>query len=167
MAEITKTNNGTLDVLYNKVVKDEQGIEPIVYEGKQVGIIGYANLKDRDTQLQMIQDAVETSNGIFEAMKKLSQIAQCVQNDIVPDEEIEVDGVKVVVSYSDKKTYVVTPTSTETLADLSSLNLPTIGKDALKELLTRETSRILSERKLAECEEGYDDYDDDDYCGMI
>ena len=80
----------------------------------------------------------------------LNKIAQCVDKEIVPDETVEVSGVNVTISYKDKKTYLVSTSGVKTLADLSELNLPSIGKEALKELLIKDTERALLAKKEAE-----------------
>ena len=171
MAELVVKKDGSLEAVYEKVVKDGQGVEPITYEGRQIGLMGYASKHDREVQLEMLSNAIESADNIYEAVNTLSKIAQCVENEIVPDETVEVSGVNVTISYKDKKTYLVATNGVETLADLSELNLPSIGKEALKELLVRDTERALLAKREAEeaqrCEccdhdNDYDDYDDDD-----
>ena len=157
MAELKVKKDKSLEVIYGEIIKDEQGVEPIEYDGRQVGLMGYASKKDREVQLGMLRKVLEDSDGIMDAMSKLSQIAQCVKAEVVPDETVEVNGVKVVLSYKDKKSYIVGVNGIETISkDLGELNLPTIGKDALKELLIRDTERVLAQRELEECEDDCD-----------
>ena len=95
----------------------------------------------------MLRKVLENSDGIMDAMNKIAKIAQCVKAEVVPDETVEVNGVKVVLSYKDKKSYIVGTNGIETLSkDLGELNLPTISKDTLKELLIRDTERVLAQR---------------------
>ena len=176
MAELVVKKDGSLEAVYEKVVKDGQGVEPITYNGRQVGLMGYASKRDREVQLEMLSSAMESASNIHEAVNMLNKIAQCVDKEIVPDETVEVSGVNVTISYKDKKTYLISTSGVETLADLSELNLPSIGKEALKELLVKDTERALLAKKEAEEKErrkcrdydgdydDYDDYDDDGDC---
>ena len=170
MAELVVKKDGSLEAVYEKIVKDGQGVEPITYNGQQVGLMGYASKHDREVQLGMLNHAMEAADNIYDAVRILNEVAQCVENEIVPDETVEVSGTKVTISYKDKKTYIVTTSGVETLADLSELNLPSISKEALKELLMRDTERALlakREAKEAEmcecCDCDYDGDLDDDY----
>ena len=166
MKEIKRIDNNTLPNFYGKVVVGNQGLEPVMCDGMRM-IVGYSDEEGQKAAYEMLQEAINNSANPNDLRDKLAKVAQCMANEVVPDEEIEVDDIKVVLSYKDKKTYIVTPVAVETVADLSDLNLPAIGKDALKELLTRETSRVLGERKLAECEEEYSEGCDDDCGGYI
>ena len=129
MAEI-KVNKNAVEIR-SELKKNGTKIEYIVIDGVKCGILGSVSEADRAAALKALNDAYIASNGdIMEMMANLSTIATIEENEIDPDEIVDVDGVDVILSYSNAKAYTM---DGEEIANCDGL--PAMPKEAIKALL--------------------------------
>lgn len=113
-------------------------IEYIVIDGQKIGIMGSVSEADRAAALKALQEAYVASNGnIMEMMQKLSEVATIEENAV--DEVVKVCGLKVMLSYTNRKTYTM---SGEELANCD--DLPDMSKEATKAVLIARTETALN-----------------------
>lgn len=174
MAELVKNQEQKMVVLYNEIIKDGQGVEPIIYEGNQVGIMGYASAADREAQLQMLQSALDQNDGdIMSAVTELSRVAQAVANDVTPSEEIDVTAeagdlvaqAKIVIDYKARKAYKISATETQEVANLDGIDAK-MPNEAIKELLLRDVKSYLIQ-EAAEAQADAESDEDEDTAGVM
>ena len=132
MANINTTNNKKNAVeIYKELGENGTAIEYIVINGQKVGILGSVNEKDRQKAISAIQTALDASDGdIYEMMQKLSTIATITENDIEPDEMIEVCDTEIIISYDARAAYTV---DGEEIANCD--DLPSMPYEAVKAVL--------------------------------
>lgn len=132
MANINTTNNKKNAVeIYKELGENGTAIEYIVINGQKVGILGSVNEKDRQKAISAIQTALDASDGdIYEMMQKLSAIATITENDIEPDEMIEVCDTEIIISYDARAAYTV---DGEEIANCD--DLPSMPYEAVKAVL--------------------------------
>ena len=113
-------------------------VEYIVIDGQKCGIMGSVNEADRAAALSALQAAYVASNGdIMEMMQKLSEVATIEENAV--DEVVEVCGIEVMLSYTNRKTYTM---DGEELANCD--DLPDMPKEATKAVLIARTETALN-----------------------
>ena len=113
-------------------------VEYIVIDGQKVGIMGSVSEADRVAALNALQAAYVASNGnIMEMMQKLSEVATIEENAV--DEVIEVCGVDIMLSYTNRKTYTM---DGEEIANCD--DLPDMPKEATKAVLIARTETALN-----------------------
>lgn len=119
---INSTNNTKNAVeIRAELSKNGTTIEYIVVNGQKLGILGSTGTKDRENAIKAIQTALDASNGdIFEMMAKLSTIATIEENEIQPDEMIEVCGEQIILSYASKTAYTLDGNAIATCADITT-----------------------------------------------
>ena len=132
MANINTTNTRKNAVeIYKELSANGTTIEYIVINGQKVGILGSVSDRDRQKAIDAIQTALDASGGnIYETMQKLSTIAAMTENDIEPDEMIEVCGMDIIISYDTRAAYTTDGTK---IADCDGL--PIMPYEAVKALL--------------------------------
>ena len=132
MANINTTNTRKNAVeIYQELALNGTVIEYIVIDGQKVGILGSVNEKDRQKAISAIQAALDASDGnIYEMMQKLSTVAAMKENNILPDEMIEVCGADIIISYDSRAAYTTDGTK---IADCD--DLPEMPYEAVKALL--------------------------------
>lgn len=108
-------------------------LEHIIINGRDVGIMGFTSEKDKANAEQFLQDIVDNSDNIYEIMAKMSQMATLCENNVTPDEEINIGGSKYYISYKDRTVYDTKANVVADLEDLASVELPDV---AIKTLLT-------------------------------
>lgn len=153
MMNITTTNTKKNAVeIRTELAKNGTKIEYIVVNGKKLGILGSANANDRAKAIKTIQTALDASNGnIYEMMQKLSTIANIEEHEIPADEMIKVDGIDVIISYSNKAGYT---TDGEEIANCREL--PDMPNEAIKAVLEARIKVVNAERASD------DEYDEDE-----
>jgi hypothetical protein len=127
------TTNATKNAVEIRTELNSNGtkIEYIIVNGQKLGILGSANEKDRANAIKAIQSALDASNGdIYEMMSKLNTIATIEENEIEPDEIIEVNGQEVIISYASKAAY-----SLEGEEIVNCADLPDMPNEAIKAVL--------------------------------
>ena len=123
-------------------------VEYIIVNGQKLGILGTTGEKDKQNAIKAIQTALDSSNGnIYEMMQKLNTIATIEENEIDPDEQIEVNGVDIIISYSAKTAYTM---DGEEIANCT--DLPDMPNEAIKAVLVARAETTIAER-----------YDEEDY----
>ena len=137
---INTTNNTKNAVeLRAELAANGTKIEYIVINGQKCGILGSTSEKDKQNAVKAIQTALDSSNGnIYEMMQKLNTIATIEENEITPDEMIEVNGEEIIISYEAKAAYTI---DGEEIANCT--DLPDMPEAAIKAVLTAriETNR--------------------------
>lgn len=115
-------------------------MEYITINGQKVGILGSTSEKDKQNAIKAIQTALDASDGdIYEMMQKLSTIATIEENNIQPDDMVDVCGVDVIISYAAKTAYTVDGEEIANCADL-----PDMPNEAIKAVLIARTETALS-----------------------
>jgi len=104
--ELNKTKT-TKNVVELRSELNAQGavIENVYVDGEKFVTIGYCSERDKQACLKAIQTAVDSSDTLYDAMRKLMTNANLTDNGIEPDEEVKVNGVAYYLSYKDKTLY--------------------------------------------------------------
>lgn len=138
---INSTNNNKNAVeIRAELQKNGTTIEYIVINDQKVGILGSTSEVDKQNAIKAIQTALDASDGnIMEMMQKLSTIATIEENDIQPDDMVEVCGVDVILSYAAKTAYTV---DGEEIANCT--DLPDMPNAAIKAVLIARTETALA-----------------------
>lgn len=102
--ERTNTNKNTVE-LRTEINANGIKMENVYVNDKKFCCVGYVSEKDKWACLKAIQTAIDTSNNEYEAMMKLISIANFGDKNITPNKEIEINGIKVFISYEDKAAY--------------------------------------------------------------
>ena len=149
MTNITTTNTAKNAVeIRAELQANGTKIEYIVVNDQKLGILGSTSEKDKQNAIKAIQTALDSSNGnIYEMMQKLSTIATIEEKEIEPDEQIEVGGVDIIISYTAKTAYTL---NGEEIA--SCTDLPDMPNEAIKAVLVARAETAIAER-----------YDEEDY----
>lgn len=138
MAEIKTTKNAV--EIHKELKKDGTTIEYIVIDGMKCGILGSTSEADREAALNALNKAYAASNGnIFEMMAKLSTVATIEEENIEPDEIVEVCGTEVIMSYANGKAYTM-----DGVEIANCDGLPSMPKEVAKELLMARTEIALN-----------------------
>ena len=120
--------------------KNGTTIEYIVINNQKVGILGTTGDVDKLNAIRAIQTALDASDGnIMEMVQKLVTIATIEENDIQPDEMVEVNDVEVIISYAAKTAYTV---DGEEIANCT--DLPDMPNEAIKAVLIARTENALA-----------------------
>jgi hypothetical protein len=129
MANI-KVNKNAVE-LRTELLNNGTKVEYIVIDGVKCGVMGSRNEADRAAALDALNKAYVASNGnIFEMMQKLSTIATIEEENIEPDEMVEVNGMEIIMSYSTGKAY-----NMDGVEIANCDGLPSMPKEATKALL--------------------------------
>ena len=141
MTTINTTNN-TKNAVEIRAELNANGtkIEYIVINDQKVGILGTTSEKDKQNAIKAIQTALDSSNGdIYEMMQKLGTIATIEENEIKPDEMIEVCGEEIIISYEAKTAYAI---DGEELVNCT--DLPDMPNEAIKAVLVARVEARLA-----------------------
>ena len=115
-------------------------VEYIVIDGVKCGIMGSVNEADRAAALKVLQDAYVASNGdIIEMMCKLNTIATIEENNIEPDEVVEICDEQIMLSYTNRKAYTMDGEEIANCDDIAN-----ISKEAIKALLIARVELALN-----------------------
>jgi hypothetical protein len=115
-------------------------IEYIVINGQKVGILGSVNDRDREAALKTLNDAYIASGGDLIAMAaNLNTIAAITENNITPDEMIEINGVDVIISYEAATAYTL---DGEEITDCK--DLPNMPREGIKALLISRVKNLFA-----------------------
>lgn len=142
MTNITTTNTSKNAVeIRAELQKNGTTIEYIVVNGQKLGILGSTGEKDKQNAIKAIQTALDASNGdIYEMMMKLSTIATIEENNINPDEMVEVCGEEIIISYAQAKAYTMDGEEIANCDDLTEL-----PKEAIKAVLVARAEIALNQ----------------------
>ena len=138
---INSTNNNKNAVeIRAELQKNGTAIEYIIINDQKVGIIGTTSEKDKQNAIKAIQTALDASDGnIYEMMSKLSTIATIEENEIQPDDMVDVCGVDVIISYAAKTAYTIDGEEIVNCTDLSDM-----PNEAIKEVLIARVEAALA-----------------------
>jgi hypothetical protein len=115
-------------------------IEYIVINGQKVGILGSVNDRDREAALKTLNDAYIASGGDLMAMAaNLNTIAAITENNITPDEMIEINGVNVIISYEAATAYTL---DGEEIVDCK--DIPNMPREGIKALLISRVENLFA-----------------------
>lgn len=113
-------------------------IEYVVINGQKISILGTVNERDREAALKALNDAYIASGGDILAMAaNLSTIAAMTENNISPDEMIEIHGVYVIISYEAAAAYT---TDGEEIANCK--DIPNMPREGIKALLVSRVENL-------------------------
>lgn len=126
----TNTSKNAIE-LRTELLSNGTRIEHVIIDGVKVGILGTTSEADKQNALNVLQTALNASNGnIYEAIQKLSTIAIIEENNVSPDEVIKVDDKEYIISYTNKSAYTM---SGEPIVNCN--DLPDMPKKAVKAVL--------------------------------
>jgi hypothetical protein len=115
-------------------------IEYIVINDQKVGILGSVNDRDREAALKTLNDAYIASGGDLMAMAaNLNTIAAITENNITPDEMIEINGVNVIISYEAATAYTL---DGEEIVDCK--DIPNMPREGIKALLISRVENLFA-----------------------
>lgn len=115
-------------------------IEYITVNGQKIGMMGVVSEADKEAAIKTLNAAYAASNGnIYEMMQKLSTIATIEEKEIAPDEIVEVCGVEIMISYTNKTAYTMDGEEIVNCADL-----PDMSNEAIKAVLTAKVETVLN-----------------------
>jgi hypothetical protein len=115
-------------------------IEYVIIDGQKIGMLGTVNERDRDTALKALNDAYIASGGDLMAMAaNLNTIAAITENNITPDEMIEINGVNVIISYEAATAYTI---DGEEITDCK--DVPNMPREGIKALLISRVENLFS-----------------------
>lgn len=172
MADIIKTvaPKKTTVQLVAETNKDGVTLEYLAIDGVKIGTMGYCNQKDKEAALRFVQRIVDNSDNegyalYAEIMNACMTGAAMTEEGIEAksSEEVEIDGIPIIINYEVQKAYIGIKTDLKALADLEDLDCE-MPPEAVKALLVERCKTKIAEM-MAE-EEDYDDDDDED-CGAI
>lgn len=101
-------------------------------------MMGYTSENDKESGMKLLRDAIESINDISEVMPYLFNAMHNVANNIHPDIQINVDGLDVMLSYSQKKAYLLDGTEIVNANDIN-----TDDKDIIKVVLTERVKNFV------------------------
>lgn len=182
MANIQKTiapRKTTVELIAD-TTRDGVTMEWISIDGVKIGTMGYANKKDKEAALRLIQRVVDNSENTgydlyMEIMNTCMTGAAMTEEGVsaLESEEIEVEGVPVIINYEAQKAYIGINNTLEVVASLEDLDNDEIPEVAVKALLVERSKTAIAEMKKVqekeygpyydeEYEDDYDDYYDED-----
>jgi hypothetical protein len=139
MATITNNNIKNAVQIHTEFKENGTKIEYIVIDGQRIGILGSVSERDRNAALKVLNDTYLASNGdIMEMMQKLTTLATIEENEIEPDEMIEVNGIEAIISYKNATAYTIDGEEIVNCADL-----PSMPKEAIKAVLVARMEAII------------------------
>lgn len=145
MAKIEKTNtNKNVVELRSEMNVNGVRMEHVYVDGKPFVCIGYASEADKQAALKVVQAAIDGSSCLMEAMVKLSTNAYLTDNNVDPDEEIEIGGIAYFISYGDKTLY---DCSGEPVVDCKELTCD-LPKEACKTILVQRAELKLADMDM-------------------
>ena len=141
MATIGAINNEKNAVqIHTEFKENGTKIEYITVDDKRIGILGSVSEKDREAALKVLNEAYVASNGdICEMMMKLHILATIEEKEIEPDEQVEIYGEDIMLSYTNGKAYTM---DGEEIANCD--DLPNMPKEAVKAVLIARVEAALN-----------------------
>lgn len=141
MATINTTNTAKNAVeIRAEICANGAKIEYIIINGQKCGILGTTSEKDKQNAIKTIQTVLDASGGdIYEMMSNLSIIANIEENEIEPDEMIDICGEDIIISYASKAAYTIDGEEIVNCDDL-----PDMPNEAIRAVLIARTETLLS-----------------------
>jgi hypothetical protein len=139
MANINTTKNAV--EIRSELRANGTTVEYIVVNNQKIGILGYANEKDKQKAIKTIETALAASNGnIYEMMCKLNTIATIEEEGIEPDKMIKIGDEEIIISYSQRAAYTIDGVK---IADCD--DLPAMPNEAIEAVLVARVEKIIEE----------------------
>ena len=149
MATINTNTRKNIVELHSEMNSNGIRMENIYVNGVKFCAVGYLNERDKAACIAAVEKAVNASGGnLMEAMMKLQALANFGDNNVIPDEEMDVDGFPVILSYTNKACYDHMGAEIANARDMNC-DLPS---EALKEILKLRAREVLK----------HEDEDEDD-----
>lgn len=155
MANITKTNTKKSTVeLVAEVNANGTTMEFISIDGVKIGTMGYSSQKDKEAALKVIQTIVDNSENtgpaLYAEIMDVCMTAGAMTEEGIEakdSEEVEVDGVPVIINYELKKAYMPgEDLSLQEVANLEDLTCK-MPEEAVKALLIERVKVALLEEE--------------------
>ena len=143
-------------------------LEYLAIDGVKIGTMGYTSQKDKEAAIKFVQRIVDNSQNTGYAL--YNEIMQtCMTGAAMTEEgieakdseEVEIDGVPIIINYEAQKAYIGIDKSLEAIADLEDLDCE-LPAEAVKALLVERSKTAIAEMKKAQ-EEEYGPYYDEEY----
>lgn len=150
----TKVNEKNVVEFVKAVKTNGTGFCTPVIDGKEMPMLGffYTSESDYESGANFVKEAVLATNGnMSKIMNYIITAKNVLEADVNPDEEIEIKGYKLMLSYEDKKIY---DCELNVIAECSDLN--NLPNEAIKAVLIARAELNLIVEETAE------DYDDDE-----
>lgn len=94
--------------IYNELKAKGATFEPVIIDGKYLGIMGSFSKYDREMGLKTANDMYIASGGdVFEMKNNMEIIATLAEKGINPDEVVNVCGEDIILSYEQAKAYTM------------------------------------------------------------
>lgn len=156
MANITKTNTRKNTVELRTILNnDGTHMENVYIDGQFFCCMGSVNERDKQAALETIQKAIDGSSNMYEAAKKLMNVACINDSGNDPTEQIEVQGHQLLIDYNKK---LGCDERGNELVNCAELNIT--DHTAIKEILKARYEALLATETVfcdeEEEEEGYD-----------
>ena len=175
MTNITKTVKNTVEVVRD-INATGTALEYLAINGEKIAVMGYRNEADKAAAIAAVQAIVNNSDKkgyalYMEIANTLMTGAALTEEGVEAknSEEVEIEGVPLIVNYETAKIYIGINGSLEPIADLEDMEGVDLPEQAIKALLSERAKVWLMEKAAEKAEEyvadDYDDYDDydDDY----
>lgn len=153
----TKVNEKNVVEFIKTIKANGTGFCTPVIDGEEMPMLGffYTSESDYESGANFVKEAVLATNGnMSKIMNYIITAKNVLEADVNPDEEIEIKGYKLMLSYEDKKIY---DCELNVIAECSDLN--NLPNEAIKAVLIAKAELNLT---VEETKEDYDDYDDDE-----
>ena len=146
--------------------RDGVTVEFLAIDGVKIGVGGYTSQADKEAAMRFVQRIVDNSDNTgyalySEIMNACMTGAAMTEEGIeaYQSEEIEIDGVPIIINYQTKKAYIGnSELELEAIADLEDLECA-LPQEAVKALLVERSKTWVAE-SLASEEDDWDDYDE-------
>ena len=168
MADIIKNTpvKKTTVQLIAETNRDGVTMERISIDGVKIGTMGYTSQKDKEAALRLIQRVVDNSENtgyaLYSEIMNTCMTGAALQDEGIEartSEEVEIDGVPVIINYEAEKAYIGVNLELKAIADLEDLDCA-LPPEAVKALLVERSKTKIAEMK-AEAEEEPDYYEDE------
>lgn len=177
MSNITKNvpaKKTTVEIIA-ETNRDGVTLEYLAIDGVKIGTMGYTSQADKEAAIRFIQRIVDNSDNTGYALYNEIMMA-CMTGAAMTEEgieaydseEVEIDGVPIIINYQAQKAYIGINTELEAIADLEDLDCK-LPAEAVKALLVERCKTWIATKK-AEAEAALEEYDwneeeDDEYYG--
>ena len=142
--------------------RDGVTLEYLAIDGVKIGTMGYTSQSDKEAAIRFIQRIVDNSDNTGYAL--YNEIMQACMTgaamteegiEAYDSEEVEIDGVPIIINYQAQKAYVGVNMELEAIADLEDLDCK-LPAEAVKALLVERCKTKIAEMMA---EEEADEYD--------
>jgi len=168
-------DNGTIGNITRNAIKKKSTVELIAetnaqgvtmeylaIDGQKIGTMGYTSQKDRQAALDFVQRIVDNSDKTgmalyMEIMETAMTGAAMTETGIAAkeSEEVEIDGVPLIINYTEKKSYIGINAELKDIANLDDLTCE-LPEEAIKALLVERSKTWIAENMNSSDEDDMD-----------